>query len=417
MELIAASRIVKAQARVQAAAPVQRPDHRGRPRPRRRPAAGASSPLLVAAARDPQGRARRDRRRPRPVRRVQLVGDPRRGGARSREHAALGRDYALVARRPQGRGLLPLPQLPHRRGVHRLLATSPTLRGRARRSRGRRSRAFVAGELDLVQLVYTRFISAGPPGGRACGRCMPLDATRTSTADADAPTTRRPRRYEFEPTPDAILDRLLPRYVEARVYAALLERGRVGARRPPAGDEGRDRQRRRPDHQPHPRHEPRPPGLDHHRDHGDRRRRRGAAQRGRRRTTTSSPTPSSTATQTASSSESDGEPRSHHDCHRRHPSTDAEGRARRRDRRPGRRRRVPARRAARDQLRARDGRRARGRDDHDHRRGRAADRRQPRAGHLPEAHRRPAAAARSCATSAAASRCRSATACSATCST
>ena len=52
---------------------------------------------------------------------------------------------------------------------------------------------------------------------------------------------------------------------------------------------------------------------------------------------------------------------------------------------------------------ARDRRRARRRDDHDHRRGRPADRRQPRAGHLPEAHRRPAAAAPSCATPAAAS--------------
>ncbi len=28
--------------------------------------------------------------------------------------------------------------------------------------------------------------------------------------------------YEFEPAPDAILDSLLPRYVEARIYAALL---------------------------------------------------------------------------------------------------------------------------------------------------------------------------------------------------
>ncbi len=30
------------------------------------------------------------------------------------------------------------------------------------------------------------------------------------------------RPYEFEPDPDTILDRLLPRYAEARVYAALL---------------------------------------------------------------------------------------------------------------------------------------------------------------------------------------------------
>ena len=50
-------------------------------------------------------------------------------------------------------------------------------------------------------------------------------------------------------------------------------------------------------------------------------------------------------------------------------------------------------------------------------RGRPADRRQPGAGHLPEAHRRPAPRHRRCATPATASRCRSATACSATCST
>ena len=29
--------------------------------------------------------------------------------------------------------------------------------------------------------------------------------------------------YEFEPEPDEILDRLLPRYVEARLFAALLD--------------------------------------------------------------------------------------------------------------------------------------------------------------------------------------------------
>jgi F-type H+-transporting ATPase subunit gamma len=29
--------------------------------------------------------------------------------------------------------------------------------------------------------------------------------------------------YEFEPSPDALLDSLLPRYVQTRVYAALLE--------------------------------------------------------------------------------------------------------------------------------------------------------------------------------------------------
>ena len=73
------------------------------------------------------------------------------------------------------------------------------------------------------------------------------------------------------------------------------------------------------------------------------------------------------------------------------PKTETEGRSRRRDLRAGRRRRVPARRAARDQHRARDGHRARRRQDHRDRRGRAADRRGPLPRHLPEADRRPAA--------------------------
>ena len=51
------------------------------------------------------------------------------------------------------------------------------------------------------------------------------------------------------------------------------------------------------------------------------------------------------------------------------------------------------------------------------RRGRPADRRQPGPGHLPQADRRPAPRHRRCATPAAASPCRSATWCSATCST
>ena len=56
----------------------------------------------------------------------------------------------------------------------------------------------------------------------------------------------------------------------------------------------------------------------------------------------------------------------------------------------------------------------RGRDDHRARRGRPAARRRPRPGRLHEADRRPRRAARRCATPATASRCRSATRCSAT---
>ncbi|MEY3266088.1 MAG: synthase subunit gamma, partial [Actinomycetota bacterium] len=48
---------------------------------------------------------------------------------------------------------------------------------------------------------------------------VPLDAQVAEGGDAKNATGAD---YEFEPTPEAILETLLPRYVEARVYAALL---------------------------------------------------------------------------------------------------------------------------------------------------------------------------------------------------
>ena len=77
--------------------------------------------------------------------------------------------------------------------------------------------------------------------------------------------------YEFEPSPEGILDLLLPRYVDSRVYAALLNA---------AASEHTARQRAMKSATDNAAdlitslsrgHEPRPPGHDHHRDHGDRR--------------------------------------------------------------------------------------------------------------------------------------------------
>ena len=78
---------------------------------------------------------------------------------------------------------------------------------------------FESGEYDRVELVYTQFLSVGTQ--RVVNRrFMPLDPTMIETAAAgDGPTAD----YEFEPDPTAILERLLPRYAEARLYAALLD--------------------------------------------------------------------------------------------------------------------------------------------------------------------------------------------------
>ncbi len=81
---------------------------------------------------------------------------------------------------------------------------------------------FEAGELDRVQLVYTRFISAGRQEV-IVEPLLPLEAAEVVDAPAAADTSHEPSAdYEFEPNPEAILETLLPRYTESRVYAALL---------------------------------------------------------------------------------------------------------------------------------------------------------------------------------------------------
>jgi len=75
---------------------------------------------------------------------------------------------------------------------------------------------FESGEVDLVQLVYTRFLSLGSQRA-VVRRFMPLQAVAAD--DHDGPQAD----YEYEPTPDEILGQLLPRYVEARVFAAMLD--------------------------------------------------------------------------------------------------------------------------------------------------------------------------------------------------
>jgi F-type H+-transporting ATPase subunit gamma len=76
--------------------------------------------------------------------------------------------------------------------------------------------AFEAGELARVDLVYTRFLSAGSQRV-VVRRFLPLELE-----EAEEPRGLR-ADFEFEPSPDGILDELVPRYVEARLYSALLD--------------------------------------------------------------------------------------------------------------------------------------------------------------------------------------------------
>jgi F-type H+-transporting ATPase subunit gamma len=78
--------------------------------------------------------------------------------------------------------------------------------------------AFDSGAVDSVEVVYNEFLSAGSQRVTQ-RRLMPLDSATISEATEGGATAA----YEFEPGPDVILEHLLPRYAEARLFAALLD--------------------------------------------------------------------------------------------------------------------------------------------------------------------------------------------------
>ena len=213
MELIAGSRIVKAQARVQAAAPY---------------AEGITSVVQdLAAAGAGQGHPLLTPRESiNTVAHIVITADRGLCGgynanviraveAEVREHAKHGREYSLVTvgRKAEGYfryrnydidasfgGFSDAPGYENARQVAQAVASR-----------------FVAGEIDLVQIVYTRFVSAGLQEV-VVRPLMPLDSEDFVKGESTTPSAT----YEFEPSPDGILDALLPRYVEARVFAAML---------------------------------------------------------------------------------------------------------------------------------------------------------------------------------------------------
>lgn len=78
---------------------------------------------------------------------------------------------------------------------------------------------FVNGGCDRIDLAYTRFISLGTQEV-VVRRFLPLENEETIASVGDAGATAG---FEFEPSPNAVLESLLPRYVESRLYSALLE--------------------------------------------------------------------------------------------------------------------------------------------------------------------------------------------------
>jgi F-type H+-transporting ATPase subunit gamma len=221
MELIAASRIVKAQQRVAAAVPysekiteVVRDLAAG--------GAGLDAPLLagrqsisttcyVAITAD-RG----------------LCGGYNAGVQRATEgevkaDVIAGRSYRIVTVGRKGAGYF------HFRGYQlgesfTGFSDNPTLED-AKRVAAYVIEQFTSGAVDKVELVYTRFVSAG--NQEVVLRPLVPLSVETAIGGDGRPAPATPdggpaADYEYEPDPATILDSLLPSYVEARVYAALL---------------------------------------------------------------------------------------------------------------------------------------------------------------------------------------------------
>lgn len=78
------------------------------------------------------------------------------------------------------------------------------------------TRDYSAGRIDRVWVCYTDFRSALSQVP-SVAKLLPVDPEQFRGGEAFPP------QFIFEPDPESILDRLIPRYVEHRMFAALLE--------------------------------------------------------------------------------------------------------------------------------------------------------------------------------------------------
>jgi F-type H+-transporting ATPase subunit gamma len=76
--------------------------------------------------------------------------------------------------------------------------------------------AYASGRIDALEAFYTRFASAMTQVPTST-EVLPITPPETEKKDGPAIS------YEFEPSPGEILNRLLPRYVEAVIFNMLLE--------------------------------------------------------------------------------------------------------------------------------------------------------------------------------------------------
>jgi F-type H+-transporting ATPase subunit gamma len=78
--------------------------------------------------------------------------------------------------------------------------------------------SFVSGSVDRAVLVYPRFVSTLSQRPEVV-QLLPIEPPEAAAEDQ----SRHRLDYIFEPDPQSILEQLLPRYIEVQIYQAILE--------------------------------------------------------------------------------------------------------------------------------------------------------------------------------------------------
>ena len=228
MELIAASRIVKAQQAINAARPyvakmgevvshlAESPDAANHPLFRNVSDTQKVAILLITADRGLAGGYNSN-----------II---RAGERLAREHRAAGRDVQFVTIGKKGANYFRYRNQPV---LYSLIGVSdrPAYED-ARKIVQNVIPPFESGAIDQIELIYTKFVSLGTQTVTV-RQLVPLVPDQAAPADA-APTdslaaasggsgVAHKTDYEFEPEPAEILDRLLPSWLEAEILAAMLE--------------------------------------------------------------------------------------------------------------------------------------------------------------------------------------------------
>lgn len=213
MQLIAASRIAKAQARAERARPFAR-------------AIGEMIEMLSSQARSsPLLAGRADTRN---VGIVVMTGDRGLAGAYNsnvlreaqrvaQRHREAGRQAKVTSIGRKGAAFFKFRGVPLA-ATFQAMSDKPTYADARRVALGV-IEDYLSERVDLVMIAYTEFLSAGLQRARVA-QILPVPQGETEAGkEGDGPSAV----FEFEPEPEQLLDALLPRYVEMKIYGAMLE--------------------------------------------------------------------------------------------------------------------------------------------------------------------------------------------------